>query len=312
MPRDLSSVRGFLIVDDQSFHPHKGGHMGKANWQNALVLRSDSFFISILVIIFIITSASFAFSQTSQYQSIKGVKFKDGTIIRGQVIQMNTDIVTIKTPDGNTFVRKFDEVDVLVKDDGDTIQPESFGRTTETIKADYFVLKAGMYSPHSGDLEGFNAGFNGEIAFGHYFNRNFAAEAGVGYFNTGASASASISGIASASGNININVVPVVLTLKAIYPVQNMEMYALGGAGVYMARVDGSVNYSVNPYTFSASGSSTSTTLGLHLGAGANFNISREIFLGIEGKYIWVKADWQGIEPHLDGFIFTGNFGIRF
>jgi opacity protein-like surface antigen len=286
--------------------------MEKARRNNSFVMRSHSFPILILVILFIITTASFAFSQTSQYQSIKGVKFKDGTIIRGQVIQMSTDTVTIKTPDGNTFVRKFDEVDVLIKDDSDTIQPESFGRTTETIKSDYFVLKAGMYSPKSGDLEGFDAGFNGEIAFGHYFNHNFAAEVGVGYFNTGASASASISGIASVSADININVVPVVLTLKAIYPIQNMEMYALGGAGVYIARGDASVNYSVTPNTLSASGSNTSTTLGWHLGAGANFNISREIFLGIEGKYVWVKADWSGLDPHLDGFIFTGNFGIRF
>ena len=49
----------------------------------------------------------------------------------------------------------------------------------------YVAGKMGVYSPQSNDLEGFDNGFNGEIAIGHYFSRNFAGEFGIGYFNTG-------------------------------------------------------------------------------------------------------------------------------
>lgn len=37
----------------------------------------------------------------------------------------------------------------------------------------YLTAKPGIYSPHTNYLEGFDAGFNGEIGFGYQPNKNF-------------------------------------------------------------------------------------------------------------------------------------------
>jgi hypothetical protein len=89
--------------------------MDKAGNQHAFVMRSNSSFILFLVALFIISSVSIALSQTDPYQSIMGVKFKDGSIVMGSVIQMNVDTITIRTDDGQTVVRKFSDVDKFLK-----------------------------------------------------------------------------------------------------------------------------------------------------------------------------------------------------
>jgi hypothetical protein len=53
-------------------------------------------------------------------------------------------------------------------------------------KTNYFTIKGGIYSPESDDLEGFDTGSALEIAFGHYFNRNFTLELGLGHLKTDA------------------------------------------------------------------------------------------------------------------------------
>ena len=85
--------------------------MDKSGNQSVFVMRPNSSFILFLVTLFIIASVSIALSQTDPYQSIKGVKFKDGSIVMGSVIQMNVDTITIRTDDGQTVVRKFSDVD---------------------------------------------------------------------------------------------------------------------------------------------------------------------------------------------------------
>ena len=90
--------------------------MEKAREECSLVERSKPFFILVLATLFIIASASSAFSQTDPYQSIKGVKFKDGTVIMGTVTQLNVETVTIRLDNGQTVVRKFDDVDIFIKD----------------------------------------------------------------------------------------------------------------------------------------------------------------------------------------------------
>jgi hypothetical protein len=90
-------------------------------WRNhSFLMRSHLFPILILVTLFIITTASVALSQTDQYQTIKGVKFKDGSIVMGSIIQMNVETVTIRLDNGQTVVRKFGDVDTFIKQ-GDAV-----------------------------------------------------------------------------------------------------------------------------------------------------------------------------------------------
>jgi outer membrane protein W len=175
-----------------------------------------------------------------------------------------------------------------------------FSRTVaEAQSSNYFVMKAGAYKPNSSDLKDFNAGFNGEAAFGHYFSKNFAMELGLGYFTS--------TGPNSASGN-SYYAIPLTLAAKAIYPIDQWEIYAIGGAGAYYC--DGKLS------TNSGSPSNSTTAFGGFLGAGADYTFFNNWFLGIEGKYLWVKPDFTffGLKDDvaLDGWTVTANVGFRF
>ena len=189
------------------------------------------------------------------------------------------------------------------------------GPAAEAQTSNYAVLKAGAYFPNSGDLNGFNTGFNGEVAYGHYFNKNIAGELGLGYFQSSGNGSASGTGF-NASANGDIYSVPLTIALKAIYPVEKWELYAIGGMGVYFcnAEMNGSITRGI--FTFIGSESSNSASLGGFLGAGANLNMDQNWFIGMEGKYLWTTPEFtfvgQNINVHFDGWILTGNLGFRF
>ncbi len=167
----------------------------------------------------------------------------------------------------------------------------------------YIAAKLGGYSPQSNDLSGYNTDFNGELVFGHYFNRNFATEFGVGHLQTSGIV---FTGIGLATEDIDATYLEA--TAKAVFPVPyyysrgsyepSVDFYFGGGLGVYFA------NDNVDAIGFSRS----ETVPGGHILGGADFNFDRNFFLGLEAKYIFVRA----FDTDLDGFIFTGNIGYRF
>ena len=61
--------------------------------------------------------------------------------------------------------------------------------TAHAESGDYSVLKGGIYSPQTKDLDSFDTGFNGDIALGYYLNKNFAFELESGYFHSKANKS---------------------------------------------------------------------------------------------------------------------------
>ncbi len=94
----------------------------------------------------------------------------------------------------------------------------------------YLVLKGGIYAPQNEKLVNFDTGFNGELAFGRYFNKNLALELASGYFKTRATQSRS-GEFASAEATLDFNLVPLTGALRAIIPMGNFELYGLGGGG---------------------------------------------------------------------------------
>lgn len=73
--------------------------------------------VQLLFIVFTIFCSTTAFSQTDLSKDIRTVVFRDGTIIKGQVVQMNIDTITIWTPNDDIIIRKFDDVETLIKKD---------------------------------------------------------------------------------------------------------------------------------------------------------------------------------------------------
>lgn len=188
----------------------------------------------------------------------------------------------------------------------------------------YIAAKPGIYSPQTDDLKGFDTGFNGEIAFGRQYNKNFAAEMGLGYFGTkGQDREAGMYNgfIYSAQGDYELNVVPITLTLKGIYPIDKWEIYALGGVGLYFVSGDLKFDMRFNGYSFSDSVSDSDTIFGGHLGLGVHYNITPSFFVGAETKYLWtsdakLKGDILTVPMeakfNLNGFLVTAVIGLRF
>ena len=169
--------------------------------------------------------------------------------------------------------------------------------------ANYVVLKGGLYSPSKDfiiDNTHFNHddGYVAEVAVGRYLMPMFALELGVGYFESKASP-------AVPAGEAKFKVVPVTLTGKVLFPIGPIEPYGEFGIGGYFTKAE------VTGTVFNFSGS-TESVFGLHAGAGVNFNITQNVFVGAEGRYIWAKPSWGGTDIKLDGFTLTADLGFRF
>jgi opacity protein-like surface antigen len=176
-------------------------------------------------------------------------------------------------------------------------------------RKDYLVLKGGVYSPQSDDLTGFDTGFNGEVAFGTYVTENLIGELGVGYFESKASDSITIAGFGSISSDAKVSAYPITLSAKYAYPLSIFEPYLSVGLGLYICKIDLS---STVTGVGSFSDSDSDTTFGFNVGLGGNLYITKDVFVGVEGKYIWVEPSFSGVDIRFDGFTATLNVGYRF
>jgi opacity protein-like surface antigen len=182
--------------------------------------------------------------------------------------------------------------------------------TADAMGNDYFVLKGGIYSPQSTELGDFSTGFNGEIAYGHYFDRNWALELGTGYFVTKANQEAQPP--FRASVDLDLKTVPLTASVKGVIPVDKWEFYGIGGLGAYFVFADVKVNSIANG---EVSHSDNKALFGGFLGIGTQYNITPNIFVGLEGKYLWTtKTTFSDTDKDigLDGIQATINLGFRF
>jgi outer membrane protein W len=187
--------------------------------------------------------------------------------------------------------------------------------SSQEYPSNYVLLKGGMYSPSmSFDIDnaiGANTsvnngrvrmdsktGFAGEVAMGHYFLPMLAVELGAGYFESKGSP-------AAVAGETKLRVVPLIATAKVFLPLGIFEPFGLAGIGAYITDLDVRINNG-------NSHSSSEVTYGFHAGAGFNINFSKQIFAGLEGKYLWAEPSFGGDHVKLDGFITTANLGFRF
>lgn len=178
-----------------------------------------------------------------------------------------------------------------------------FPAYAKPLSPNYVTLKLGGYFPQHSDLDGFDSGFNGEISVGHLVAPGFAVEGGLGYFETKGDFTAP--GI---SAQEKFKVMPLTLSLKGQTFFQQFEPYAEIGIGAYF--IEDEISGMV--LGFSGSESENDTKIGFHLGLGGNYNVTRQVFVGVEGKYIWVKTDTFGVDVRLNGITLTGNIGFRF
>ena len=183
--------------------------------------------------------------------------------------------------------------------------PSSFGADLGS----FATLKMGIYSPQGDSFKDFDQGFNGEVSIGSYVASKFSMELGIGYLKSKGS------GVIVAPGNQvipadgKISVIPITVNGKYLFTRGSLEPYAEAGVGVYVA--DGEL---------SGGGIDLSdryTSLGIFLGLGADINLSKKLFLGVEGRYLWVgQHEFQlgqvTRKVEINGFTATANLGYRF
>lgn len=173
----------------------------------------------------------------------------------------------------------------------------------------YLSFKGGLYWP-IGDLQDadFGSGFNGEVVVGMYVNPNLALEFGGGYFRPG--------NVHLESGGItekhSVWVIPVIANIKGVLPLEHVELFGGGGFGLYFANYDiDGYDPSTDPPTYKTE--DDDTVFGGHVLAGFNIDISKNVFIGVEGKYIFTaNARLFDSKVNLDGLMLTGALGTRF
>jgi outer membrane protein W len=178
-------------------------------------------------------------------------------------------------------------------------------------KSSYVAFKGGIYSPsESFTVSNLNvedtfdgttkSGFDGEIAFGHYFLPTVVLELGAGYFK----AKGSFDSEGGVTSDLDFNVIPLILSGKFMIPVGSVSPYGEVGIGAYFSSMD----VSNNGNSFSGT-----STFGIHAGAGVDVPVGDTVFLGAEGRYVWADPSFgdQTIkindqEFSLDGFKLNG------
>jgi opacity protein-like surface antigen len=170
------------------------------------------------------------------------------------------------------------------------------------LPAHFLVLKPGGYFPRHGDVDTFDAGASVEFAYGHVVAPGLAFELGAGYFRTEGPSGG------PPGEDREFAVVPVILTVKGLYSsggAGGFEAFASAGAGVYFIRDE-------IREVGGASHSDRDAEVGFHLGAGAQYNATRNLFLGLEGRYLFLSTSTFGLKTRLDGIVLSGRVGYRF
>jgi opacity protein-like surface antigen len=173
----------------------------------------------------------------------------------------------------------------------------------------YFALRLGSYMPQHSDMDGFNSGFDGEVAFGAFFTPNLAAEVGIGYFQSSSDTVSVSTPYGVATGKAELTVIPVTATGKLVYPIQNVDLYALAGVGIYSGEMKATASL---PGYSSASESSSDTAFGFHLGGGIAVRLTPEFTIGAELRYTGLEATFFDTTGHLDGLRIGALAAYRF
>jgi len=66
--------------------------------------------MAIVIFILFLSVPIFSSISIAEVENTKAVRFNDGTILYGTVIEINTETIKIITKDGKTVTRKFDDV----------------------------------------------------------------------------------------------------------------------------------------------------------------------------------------------------------
>jgi opacity protein-like surface antigen len=265
----------------------------------------------------------FTFTATSIAQEMPdviGVRLNDGTVIEGTVIKANTDIVTIRTKDGQIVTLKFSEVDNFIKT-GESLKPapktkyeESpfylgvFGGYAWTDKAK--VESSGTYKldVDDGGMIGVKLGANIptapfcnlEIEFNHIFSQDIPEQtrySGANYIRVGQDS--------------NVNLDNLMFNFVVRYPTGNIRPYIGAGIGWSHFEIGGNYTALINGTTYTAHDASDDAFAFQFL-AGVNYRIDRNISLDAGYRFFVTEPKVAGVNVSYQANIFTLGLNYHF
>lgn len=276
--------------------------------KNVMFRLSTSKLPRVALLAFLLFFSLHGSAYSNDYQSIKGVIMNDGTVIRGQIIQMNTEIVQIQGPDGSVQVRKFSDVKTFIRDQNAV--PES-ALATDAYQGPRIGIGARIgYAMFSGDdvrILGYSVDVDPEesLLFGVnvtcMFNQYFSLELSVDHINN-ADVDLNASGLGFDAGELSMT--PIMLTARFHIPNQTPIVPYLGaGIGYYVN------DFSQNRALWGSENLDIKNSFGFHLNAGAElfFTQKKDFSLNVDLKYLWSTADVDYNGPVLG----TGTEDVR-
>jgi len=99
---------------------------------------------------------------------------------------------------------------------------------------------------------------------------------------------------------VEVKAIPILLTGRLQFPITIVTPYLEGGVGAYFT--DAELNNGK---------SKDDTAYGYHGGVGVDVHLKR-LLLGVEGRYMWVKPEYDFGDVDLKGFTVTANIGFCF
>lgn len=167
------------------------------------------------------------------------------------------------------------------------------------LLSQYVSILGGIGTPAHSNIEHEDDALSGLFLGGVRPHPNAAYELGVGYTSVD---------LGNAAVDASRTLVPITLTAKAILPVSTLDLYALGGVGVYVAR-----QYQ-SPRRIPPTDDQTSTdpTVGVHGGGGAALRLGDLVALTAEARYHVVRVELFDIRTRVDHLQLLGGLTFRF
>lgn len=173
----------------------------------------------------------------------------------------------------------------------------------------YVTGRLGLVSPRHEDLDGFDQGFAVEVAIGQRVAPNFAIEGSLGRFAMSGSQTVFDPFFGVVDVKADLAATSLLATVKAIAPIERIELYGLVGGGLYFVSMDGKV---AQGGATLGSDSDSGSSFGLHLGGGLSANLTPNVTGGLEVKYVIGSVTLFDEKGHFDSLLATAQLGFRF
>jgi len=270
--------------------------------------------IYLLIIVFVLLFNTVLFAKT---KDVRGVRFKDGSVVYGTIIKMNINKVIILTKDNEIITKEFDDIVEFIKDtttDAKIDQMNLTGRSAFGVRTSYVNYSDDSYFVYGVEV---NTELDDAPMFGlnysYFLTNHFSIELSVDYIEPEVTLSAP--GLSGKGGKLKQ--VPLLLVGRLNVPIKNKAIpYIGGGVGYFFYSFD-QENYVIEYIYGSGAKIDIDNSYGFLFNGGIDLFLTKNIALNFDVKYIWndieAKVNKPGFtEEDFDANMFIIGGGLKY